>query len=591
MMKSAKRFIKLSGISLAAILIISSCKKFSVLNTNPNSLTLTAATPDYLMANVLTSTAMRYGNMGSGDLSGAIQHTVADAWGTSYSEYQWDPQDWSGYYNSLRDNKLMLSIAKSDGWNFHQGVGLIMRAFNYGVIADFWGDAPDSMALNGDQNGAANEYPTFDSQQSIYARVIADLKAAIPLLTGTMADHPEITGLTQTEDVFYAGDPTKWTKLANSLLLRYYLRLSGKMDVQADVEAIAANVFQSNADDWAMPFPGTDNSNSYQKNSQFNGASNFDRYKMCATLVKRLDTLKDPRIVIMADPIGTASKVDASKFAPGDNTTLTTIVGGVRYINPAAAAAGLYKEFNQSTYAVDRPYGAPLATVWNFFDTSPTYVGIPISYSYNDFLYNINGAGTQANSNNVYVSYMRKDIYSNTSGPLLAQRMASYNEICFDLAEAALKGWNVGGTATDWYNKGIQASFDLWQVFSTYQSDVNGYAGCVKDYATYIAQPTVAFNGTLQRIMEQKWIAAWQASTESYLDWRRTGYPDLHVGWGSYRQQIPLRYAYASNELQNNTTNSDAAIALLQGTSYGTPDGLNSSWSKFWLLQGTGLPW
>ncbi|MDR3714122.1 MAG: SusD/RagB family nutrient-binding outer membrane lipoprotein [Puia sp.] len=594
-MKSAIKIFKITGVLLAAVIVISSCQKFSALNTNPNAITPANAAPDYLMASVLTQAATQYGNLGSGQMSGAMQQTAQDAFGGSYSMYDWETSDWTSYYNALRDNKLLLQKAQANNWKFHQGVALIMRAFIFGTIADLWGDAPDSMAVKGDEGGLANEFPTFDSQQSMYNGVIADLKAAIPFLSGTMSDHPEITAVTSSSDVFYAGDPTEWTKVAYSLLLRYYLRLSPKMDEQANVEAVAPYVFASNDDDWAMSFPGKDANSSYQKASTFSGASNFNRNKMSATLTYALAALKDPRIVIMAQPVTTPSRVDGTKFSPGDDSTLTTIIGGIRYINPNATnvpgAIAKYKQFDPNTYATDRPWGAALGTVWSFYDTASVYVGIPISYSYNDFSYNINGVGTQANSNNSYVSYLRNDIYNATSGPLLKQRMASYNEICFDLAEAALKGWNVGGTAEQWYYAGIQASFDLWTVFSNYQSDVNNYYGCVKTYNDYIAQSAVAYNGTLQQIIQQKWIASWQASVESYMDWRRTGYPAISVGWASYRDAIPLRFAYYNTELQNNPTNSAAAIALLAPTAYNGPDGNNSAWSKTWLLQGLTIPY
>lgn len=282
-----KKILKISGGLLAAILLICSCQKFTVLNTDPNNITPANAAPDYLMANVLTSSATFYGNLGSGNMSGAMQQTYQDAFGNAYSFYNWDPVDWTGNYGILRDNKLMLQKAQEFGWNFHEGVGLIMRAFNYGVIADFWGDAPDSMALKGTQDGSEHQFPAFDDQQTIYNGVIADLKAALPLLAGSMGDHPEITGVSISSDVFYGGDPEKWTRLANTLLLRYYLRLSDKQNVQSDVEALAGKVFESNDDDWAMSFPGIDQNSSYQKASEFAGNSNFNRNKMCATLVKR----------------------------------------------------------------------------------------------------------------------------------------------------------------------------------------------------------------------------------------------------------------------------------------------------------------
>ncbi|MEO5999736.1 MAG: SusD/RagB family nutrient-binding outer membrane lipoprotein [Chitinophagaceae bacterium] len=590
-MKIAKSLKRIISVFLVVMILVPSCKKFSEMNRDPNNITPADAAPDYLMANVLTASATNYGNLGSGDMSGAVQHTYVDAFGASYSAYQWDAKAWNGNYGILRDNKLMLQKAQTSEWKFHQGVGLIMRAFQFGMIADYWGDAPDSMAVKGDLGGREHQFPVFDSQEKIYDGVIADLKAAIPFLTGAQADHPEITAITVVSDVFYKGDPKKWTKLANSLLLRYYLRLSGKRNVQASVEAVAANVFASNDDDWAMSFPGVDANTSYQKAHAYKGQTDFDRNKMCATLVKKLDALKDPRIVIMAQPVRTPSVVDASKFAPGDATTPALVIGGVRYINPVAAAATKFKEFNIATYAVDRPWGAPIATVFNFFDTSPVYVGIPISYSGADFQYNLNGSGTQSTSNNDYVSYLRRDIYDKPNGTLLKQRMASYSEICFDLAEAAQKGWNVGKDAAYWYNQGITASFTLWTVFSAYQTDVNGYAGAVKNLADYLAQPLVKYDGTLARIMEQKWIASWQASCEAFMDWRRTGLPVLEVGWNSYRAKIPLRFKYDNTELQNNPTNSAAAVGKLEATTYNGPDGSNSSWSKTWLVQGTSKPW
>ncbi len=593
-MKSAKKILIISCVFLAIIIAGDSCKKFSVINTNPNNVTPDQASPDYLMAGVLTQSAMRYGNYGSGIISGAMQQTYQDAFGSTFSDYQWDQQnfDWTGNYATLANNKLLLEKAQSYNWDFHQGVALVMRGFGFANIADFWGDAPDSMALNGTLTGTENQYPVFDSQESIYENAIADFKAAITHFNGTMADHPEITSITSTSDVFYGGDPVKWKKLAYSLLLRYYLRLSSKMDEKANVEAVAPNVFESTDDDWLMPFPGADQGSSYQFCSKFNGPSGYHRNKMCGTLTMKMRDLKDPRIVIMAQPVVTPSVVDASQFAPGDNSTLTNVVNGIRYINPAAAAAANYKQFNPTTYTTDRPYGAIRTSIKNLYDTSSVYVGIPISYdNYVDFNYNINGTGTQSTSLSNYVSYLRTDIYDNPSGALLAQRLASYSEICFDLAEAALKGWNVGADATTWYNNGIKASFDTWQVFSSYQDDVDNYYGCVKDYDSYVAQPSVAFNGTLQRIMEQKWIASWQACNEAYMDWRRTGFPALTIGWASYRGQIPLRFGYNNSELSNNSTNAQLAIDKLTPSTYNGPDGNNSSWSKFWLLQGTNEPW
>ena len=594
-MKSAKRYLLVSCVFLVIILVGDSCKKFSVINSNPNSIATSGAAPDYLMAQVLTSTANWYGGLGYGDISGAMQHTAQDAFQGTFSEYSWSPGtfDWSGNYATLNNNKALLAGAVANSWDFHQGVALVMRAFNYGNIADFWGDAPDSMAISGDQGGAY-EFPTFDSQQTIYARVISDLKSAVTHFQGSMATHPEITSATQTSDVFYGGDPVQWKKFAYTLMLRYYMRLSSKMNEQANVEAIADSVFQSTSDDCMMMLPGKDGPSSYQYCTLYNGSSGYDRNKMSGTMTMTLKALKDPRIVIMAEPIAIPTRVDSTNaIFPVGYPSIDSTINNIRYINLPVALANNYKQFNLATYSTDRPWEGLSLPVKNLYDTSSVYVGIPISYSnYPDFQYNLNSTGQQATSVNSYVSYLRRDIYDNPSGPLLADRIASYAEVCFDLAEAAQKGWNVGSSASTWYYNGIQASFATWQVFSNYQSDVNNYYGCVKNYNAYIAQPAVAYNGTLQQIITQKWIAAWQACNEAYMDWRRTGFPTLTVGFGSYRDQIPVRFTYGNSELQNNSANAQVAInALLPSAKYNGTDGNNSSWSKFWLLQGTNEPW
>jgi hypothetical protein len=65
----------------------------------------------------------------------------------------------------------------------------------------------------------------------------------------------------------------------------------------------------------------------------------------------------------------------------------------------------------------------------------------------------------------------------------------------------------------------------------------------------------------------------------------------LTIGWASYRGQIPVKFGYNNSELQNNSTNAQVAIDKLAPSPYNGPDGNNSSWSKFWLLQGTSKPW
>ena len=56
------------------------------------------------------------------------------------------------------------------------------------------------------------------------------------------------------------------------------------------------------------------------------------------------------------------------------------------------------------------------------------------------------------------------------------------------------------------------------------------------------------FGGFVAQIMEQKWIANFATASESYLDWRRTGLPDLQTGPFALSSVIPVRFQYPDEE-------------------------------------------
>lgn len=107
----------------------------------------------------------------------------------------------------------------------HQGITLVMKSMLFGLITDLWGDAPYTAALKGADGTQANTYPVFDSQEAIYTGILADLEKANTLLSKAAAEYKGLPGVA---DVYYQGNPTKWRKLANSLSLRYLLRISSK---------------------------------------------------------------------------------------------------------------------------------------------------------------------------------------------------------------------------------------------------------------------------------------------------------------------------------------------------------------------------
>lgn len=107
-----------------------------------------------------------------------------------------------------------------------------------------------------------------------------------------------------------------------------------------------------------------------------------------------------------------------------------------------------------------------------------------------------------------------------------------YAETEFLLAEAAERGYAVGGSAASHYDKAIEASILYWGGTST-------------DVAAYLAQPSVAYAtaaGTYkQKIGTQMWIALYNRGFEAWTEWRKFDFPAL-VAPVDALTAIPVRY-------------------------------------------------
>ncbi len=538
---------------LVFLLLSFSCEDLTELNINPNGVDEGPVNPNLILPTVLTSMAQSALGAGYGDVAGIMQHTQKDGWFGGHNNYYFGVVGWEGLYQTLNNNKLVYDRSVELGLEFHQGVSLVMKSMIFGWITDLWGDAPYTSALKGDQLGD-NLRPTYDDQETIYAGIIADLETANTLLS---KDKSEYEGIVDDADVYYGGDPTLWRKLANSLMLRYYMRISSKKpDVsKAGIEKIIANpdqypVITRSSEDATMGFPGTSAGTSWPNAVAFDKSeSNYSRIKMDSVLVETLLNLNDPRIGVFAAEVEIPLVVDDA-LPPGTDKIVTDPNTGkkTRQLSPDVVG---------NTYV----------------NTNPRYVGYPTQLA-QPSLYNLNPNAAVQGAYNPHVSQLNK-MYKESSGPLLKARLLSAAEVHFILAEAALKGWAVG-SAQEHYEAGVKASFETW--------------GVDGDYSTYIAG-AASYDGTLEQIITQKWIASWTAAAESWFDYRRTGLPDLKTGEYTFRSVMPVRFPYGDNETMLNSGNVVGALDKLEVTPYTQADGSNSSWSKPWVLQGTGKPW
>ncbi len=538
--------INISSVLLLLLCFCAGCDDLTELNENPNGVEPSAAHPNLMMATVLTESAKQVVGLGFGNIAGVMQHTQKDAWFGGHNDYDWNNQSWGGHYGILRNADHMQTRAMDLDLEFHQGIALLMKAFTFGMITDLWGPAPYSNALKGDQGGNENLLPAFDDQAQIYDGILSNLATASSMLSKPESQY---IGIISDVDVIYDGDVGLWQKFANSLQLRYYMRISEKdpSKAKSGFESVASQpLILDPSEDATMEYVGTSDSDSWPSNSVTDiSGSAYRRIKMCATLVDKLQDLDDPRLAIWAEPIDVPLVVDESAAAGTD-----VVEDGIRRLAPDVVAD------------LD-------------IDTDPSYVGIPPSLSAIPSGYNLNPTPGQT-SFNPHVSYLNA-IYQEAAHPLLLARMMSAAEVHFLLAEAAQKGWNVGGSAEEHYNAGIKASLETWGVGDAYDA--------------YIANDGVAFEGTIEQIIEQKWIASWTAAGEAWMDYRRTGLPALKAGPAAKRDALPVRFYYMQDELSINAANATQALNSLEETAFSQADGKNSAWSKSWLLQGTNKPW
>ncbi|MBO9636160.1 MAG: SusD/RagB family nutrient-binding outer membrane lipoprotein [Chitinophagaceae bacterium] len=134
-----------------------------------------------------------------------------------------------------------------------------------------------------------------------------------------------------------------------------------------------------------------------------------------------------------------------------------------------------------------------------------------------------------------------------------------YAEVEFLLAEAVERGFNVGGTAKEHYDKAVTASILFWN-------------GTADEAADYLAQPEIDYASATpwrEKIGLQKWLAFYNRPWDGWIDWRKFDYPALVAGPDA-NSDIPVRYSYPVNEQNVNTKNWEQASKAIGGDDVST---------------------
>lgn len=158
----------------------------------------------------------------------------------------------------------------------------------------------------------------------------------------------------------------------------------------------------------------------------------------------------------------------------------------------------------------------------------------------------------------------RTSLYLKLGEPIF---VLTYAETELLLAEAAVRGWNVSGSAQQHYTNGVSGAMQSLTQLDA-QTVIN--PANISDYLKNHALDMSSVANALQMINTQYWVATGTNFNliENWFNWKRSGYPVLvpvNYPGNVTNGTIPRRMIYLSTEILTNPVNYKAAVAHLAG--------------------------
>jgi hypothetical protein len=134
-------------------------------------------------------------------------------------------------------------------------------------------------------------------------------------------------------------------------------------------------------------------------------------------------------------------------------------------------------------------------------------------------------------------------------GPMIVP-ILPYAEVEFIKAELEFRAGNAVAAKTA-YEKGVKAAIEQWGITMP---------------ADYFNNVNAAYNGTLERILLQKYYALYFVDFQQWFEYRRTGIPVLPVADGmGNNKKMPSRFEYPLPVRTNNPVNYQEAAGWMGG--------------------------
>lgn len=468
-------------------ILFTACEDFDSVNLNPNEPTPETVDPVFLLTPTLIKGTLdvdMYQRIHNLYVDNFTQYFVNDKYASNncVPVESWTQDFWNLHWQWIDAlNEIINNYSDDPQKTNTVQVSRIWKVWLFHRATDLWGDIPYFKAADG--SGIAAPY---DPQKDIYYDMVKELAEAASKLD---ARYPNPGN----GDLIFGGDLNRWKMFANSMRLRLAMRMSEADPAKAQSEAEAAVatglLLAGNNDDVKIARKQTyifDGRYYYANAHLYNG----NRQTMSLSMQKLMTGL------------------GGIPFPEGDGYTNVP-----EYVDPRGPV--YYNVTNQYNGATE--------------DFRGRWKGVPAGLPVSERELPDNSRTNNSRIGVYYVSDTKTPGVPFTVQFNRDQILMYYAEICFLRAEGALRGWNMGGSAKQFYEEGIKSSMKEAGIADDL---VEAYMKSTmpNDYGT-----TVPFDHTgtshdsqLEKIITQKYLANFPDNGwEAWADYRRLNIPDL----------------------------------------------------------------
>ena len=544
-----------------AALAFSSCSDEHMERINTDDTKASSIDPS---AQLTTALLQTYGDFGMMDtyrsyITGFTQH-FAGGWNVSNYAGSVHAQDdqmrlvWDQLY-AVSIKNIVDAIANSADKPNTNAALRIHRVYLMSVLTDIYGDLPCMEAGLGYVAGINN--PSYDTQEEMYDFFFEELKAcAAQLGTGSDRIGGDVTSL--------KGDVAAWKRYANTLRLRYAMRISdvnstkAKEEFESALTADGGYIQDASQDAYIIymdgPFTLYDGSRDLDFRVNALGEILYGQDPtsptfICSTFYDILNDNNDPRLHRICRHY---LNVKRSETKPDREWNVDVTDEVVPYLE----TTGTY------TACV------PGAAWWSDWVNAPSLDDIPTLKRLVE-LYPEAGF----NKNNFDARMIRPFLSIDFEMPDRPGTLINSAEVEFLLAEAKGKNWNVPGDALEHFNAGIKASMQWLNTHYLQAADKISD----DEINTFVASQAAKFSANAKEaINTQAWILHMMNPNEAWANLRRSDYPVLEdrtkypirpdFTYDDDNLNTPTRLRYPISENQYNSVNYQEAIDRMGGS-------------------------